>query len=147
GREPRKRSPRLLGLGNYRVIRELGRGGQGVVLLAVDIRLGRHVALKVLTSPIGEVSIARRNRLKREAEVIARLDHPGICSVYEVVLEGETPFLAMRFVEGETLRARLAAARRRYLVLDDKQRVVSRSAPVAQNSKQDAPDLCYPATA
>ncbi len=100
-------------LGPYRLVRELGRGGQGVVLLAEDLRQGRRVALKVLSSPFGRISEARRRRLRREAEVVARLEHPGICGVYEAELDGGTPYLAMRYVEGKTLAACISTARRR----------------------------------
>jgi serine/threonine protein kinase/formylglycine-generating enzyme required for sulfatase activity len=134
------------GLHHYHVIRELGRGGQAVVLLALDVRLGRQVALKVLTTPFGEVATARRNRLKREAAVIARLDHPGICNVYDAVLEGDVPFLAMRYVEGETLRERIAAARARFLSLDEDQHVVERKPPASRTEHESTPPVCYPGT-
>jgi WD40 repeat protein len=98
-------------LGRYRVVRELGRGGQAVVYLAQDPELGRTVALKVLQSEPGWLSEARRERLQREATALARLDHPGICTIYEAQLAGETPFLAMRYVAGEPLAMRLRRAR------------------------------------
>ncbi len=98
-------------LGRYRVVRELGRGGQAVVYLAQDPELGRTVALKVLISEPGWLSDARRERLQREATALARLDHPGICAIYEAQLAGDTPFIAMRYVAGETLATRLRRAR------------------------------------
>lgn len=99
-------------LGPYRVLGELGHGGQGVVLRGVDTRLGRDVALKILSAPLGRVSLRRRERFRREAGIVSRLDHPAICGVFDADLEAETPYIAMRYVEGDTLRARLDAARR-----------------------------------
>ena len=98
-------------LGHYRLLHELGRGGQGVVWLAHDLALDRRIALKVLDERGGWLSPARRERLQREASALARLDHPGICPIYEAELTGPSPFLAMRYVAGESLAARLQRAR------------------------------------
>ncbi len=98
-------------VGPYRVLGELGRGGQGAVLLAEDTRIARRVALKVLGAHFDSVSEERRRRFRREAEVIARLDHPGICGIYEADIDGPVPYLAMRLVEGESLARLLARAR------------------------------------
>jgi serine/threonine protein kinase len=98
-------------IGAYRIVRELGRGGQGAVYLAEDTRTGRIVALKVLSSPLGTVSDKRRRRLRREADIVARLEHPAICSVLDADLEGPTPCIAMRYVEGATLLECLEHAR------------------------------------
>src|SRR6185436_18576613 len=94
-------------LGPYRTLRELGRGGQAIVWLAEDTRIGRRVALKVLPhlGPGAEEALAR---FRREAEVAARLEHPGICAVLEADLDGGVPYIAMRFVAGETLARRIA---------------------------------------
>jgi len=100
-------------IGRYRVLRELGRGGQGAVLLAEDTRLGRRVALKVLPSYLGLVSEDRLRRFRREAELVAKLEHPGICPVYEADLDGGVPFIVMRYVEGETLASVLKERRER----------------------------------
>lgn len=94
-------------LGPYRILEQLGRGGQGVVLHAEDTRLRRPVALKVLTS-LGSPSPAVMQRFAREAEVASHVDHPGICSVYEAGVEGGVPFIAMRYVEGESLAERIS---------------------------------------
>jgi tetratricopeptide (TPR) repeat protein/tRNA A-37 threonylcarbamoyl transferase component Bud32 len=96
--------------GRYRILRTLGRGGQGAVYLAEDEQLKRRVALKVLTAfAVG--SDAMRVRLLREAMAASKLDHPGICTVYEVGEERGLPFIAMQFVHGETLASKIAAKR------------------------------------
>lgn len=97
-------------IGHYEVLRELGRGGQGAVYLARDGRLGRRVALKVLTGWGGNSSEVLQ-RFQREAEIASRLDHPGICAVYEAAVDEGVPYIAMRFVDGESLAARLAKAK------------------------------------
>jgi serine/threonine protein kinase len=97
---PGEPSPRRLA--TYRLVRELGRGGMGVVYLAEDERLRRRAAVKIL-SPVFASSEAIRQRFRREATVASRLDHPGICTVYEAGEDDGVPFIAMRFVEGETL--------------------------------------------
>lgn len=85
--------------GPFEIVRELGRGGQGVVYLATDTRLGRAVALKVLDA----ASPARLARFRREAEIASRLDHRGICSVLDVGEAAGRAYIAMRYVEGATL--------------------------------------------
>jgi len=97
-------------VGPYRLLRELGRGGQAAVYLAEDTRLHRHVALKVL-SGFGPLSETAMRRFRREAEVASRLDHPGICPLFEAGIDRGTPFIAMRHVEGVTLAERIAEAR------------------------------------
>jgi serine/threonine protein kinase len=98
-------------IGPYQPLRELGRGGQAVVYLAEDRRLHRPVALKVLRG-LGPLTETMMRRFRREAEVASRLDHPGVCAVYDAgVLEG-VPYIAMRFVEGVTLADRIEAAKK-----------------------------------
>src|SRR5512132_2188871 len=93
-------------LGNYHIVSELGAGGMGEVYLAEDIRLRRKVALKVLPRATAADERAQK-RLIREAQAAATLDHPNICTVYEVgEADGQT-FIAMQYVDGETLAARL----------------------------------------
>jgi tetratricopeptide (TPR) repeat protein len=94
-------------LGSYRLLHEIGRGGQAVVWLAEDTRLGRRVALKILPA-LGPGSEAVLRRFQREAEVTSKLEHPAICPIYEADIAGGVPFLAMRFVDGETLARRVA---------------------------------------
>jgi len=95
-------------LGGYRIGRVLGQGGMGIVFLAEDMRLNRKVALK-LVRPERLASDAARDRFWREAKLAARLEHPHICAVYEVGETAGIPFMAMRYLEGETLAARIAA--------------------------------------
>ncbi|MFT7617877.1 MAG: serine/threonine protein kinase/Tfp pilus assembly protein PilF [Planctomycetota bacterium] len=94
-------------IGPYRIEKELGRGGQGVVWLAEDTRLGRKVALKVLTG-LGPGAESHLARFKREAALASKLEHPGICGVHDTGIEGGIPYIAMRYVEGETLGDRLS---------------------------------------
>ncbi|MFT7619467.1 MAG: serine/threonine protein kinase/Flp pilus assembly protein TadD [Planctomycetota bacterium] len=97
-------------LGPYALDREIGRGGQGVVYKATDSRLGRVVALKVLTG-LGPGAEKQIIRFRREAEVAARLDHPGICGVHDAGVEDGVPYIAMRYVSGESLAQRLSRSK------------------------------------
>ena len=98
-------------VGPYELVRELGRGGQGTVHLARDTRLKREVALKVLSGALDGLHSSRVERLRREAEVIARLDHPSLCAILDADLGASPPWIAMRLVQGETLAAVLGRAR------------------------------------
>jgi len=115
-REPSDASPPAdsgpASVGRYELLREIGRGGQGVVYLARDRRIGRRIALKVL-SAVGPASAAALRRFRREAEIASRLDDPHICTVYDTGTYEEKPYIAMRYVEGESLAARLERERRR----------------------------------
>ncbi|MEM8713978.1 MAG: serine/threonine-protein kinase, partial [Planctomycetota bacterium] len=91
----------------YRLIRPLGQGGQGTVYLAEDKRLGREVALKQLDGRW--ITKTRRLRFQREAEIVARVEHPSIAEVLDADFESATPFLVMRYVKGFDL-ARLLRA-------------------------------------
>ena len=99
--------------GPYALHSELGRGGQGTVYLAEDQRLGRKVALKVLTAAVAPVPEDRLRRFRREAEAASKLDHPNICAVHEAGEVDGVPYIAMRYVEGETLSHRIQQARLR----------------------------------
>ncbi len=99
-------------IGHYELLREVGRGGQAVVYEARDALLGRRVALKVLQRGVFAVDLAA-DRLRAEAATTSRLDHPGICPVYEVGEDGDLLFLAMRFVDGHTLAHCIATERDR----------------------------------
>ena len=94
-------------LGPYRIVGLLGHGGMGDVYRAIDVRLDRQVALKLMTQP--DAPDGRVDRFLQEARVTAALDHPNIVKVFDVgVFEGH-PYFVAELVEGETLRARLAA--------------------------------------
>jgi len=90
-------------LGRYEVLRELGRGSMGVVVRAYDPELDRAVAVKVLGPRLLDGAGAR-DRLRREAQAMARLTHPNVVTVYDVATHGDTLCIAMELVEGETLR-------------------------------------------
>src|SRR5258706_891999 len=93
-------------LGPYEILARLGAGGMGEVYRARDTRLGRDVAVKVLPQH-GSASTEDRARFKREAKTISSLNHPHICVLHDVGREGDTDFLVMELVEGETLAQRL----------------------------------------
>ena len=97
-------------IGGYRLIRELGHGGQGYVYLAEDKKLRRQVALKLLPHAMS-FSESARLRFEREAEVASKLDHPGICTVYETGEEDGIPFIAMQLVEGEALDRKIKSSK------------------------------------
>lgn len=94
-------------IGSYRVIELLGAGGMGEVYLAEDLRLGRKVALKLLPAHFLRHQEQVR-RFQQEARVISALNHPNILTVYEFGYDESRPFIAAEFIEGETLRDKLA---------------------------------------
>jgi tetratricopeptide (TPR) repeat protein/TolB-like protein len=96
--------------GPYRVIRTLGSGGMGTVLLAEDPRLGRYVALKTFRRDPNDPADAR-DRVLREARAVAGLSHPNIASVHDVLDVGGEMVIVFEYVEGETLAARIARGR------------------------------------
>jgi predicted ATPase len=87
----------------YRIESELGHGGMGVVYRAHDTLLDRPVALKVL-SKTGRLGSAGRSRLLREAQSVAKLNHPNIVSIYDAGEQDESPYIVMELVEGQSLR-------------------------------------------
>ena len=93
-------------LGHYQITSLIGLGGMGEVYLALDMKLDRKVALKILPA---EVSLHRdrMNRFVREAKAAAALNHPNIAHVYEIGESDGIHFIAMEFIEGETLRSRI----------------------------------------
>ncbi len=126
--------PALRQVGDYRVIREVGRGGMGVVYEAEQVSLGRRVALKILP---GVVATDRKalERFRREARAAARLHHTNIVPVFEVGQDGEVVFYAMQFIQGQGLE----------VVIDElaQQRRGSgheSPAPVAAEARQPGPD-------
>jgi DNA-binding winged helix-turn-helix (wHTH) protein len=92
---------------HYRIVAEAGRGAMSVVYQAEDLALGRTVALKFLPEELAAHPPALE-RLRREARLIGALNHPGICTVHELGEANGRVFLAMEFLEGESLRARMA---------------------------------------
>ena len=100
--------PLILGtrLGPYEILAPLGAGGMGEVYRARDSRLGREVAVKVLPVHLSAQPEVRA-RFEREAKTISSLNHPHVCTLFDVGHEGGTDFLVMELVEGETLAARL----------------------------------------
>src|SRR5262245_7729982 len=97
-------------LGRYRLERELGAGGMGVVHAAFDPDLERRIALKVLR--VSVPSVDAKDRLMREARAMARLSHPNVVTVHEVGTANGRDFVAMELIQGETLAEWLRATRR-----------------------------------
>ena len=95
-----------LRLGPYEILSSIGAGGMGEVYRARDTRLDRTVAIKVLPPHLAD-SPELRERLEREARTIASLNHPHICTLYDVGHQDGTDYLVMEYLEGETLAQRL----------------------------------------
>jgi Tol biopolymer transport system component len=94
-------------LGPYEILTPLGAGGMGEVYKASDTRLDRTVAIKVLPADLA-ADVEFRARFDREAKTISQLNHPQICTLYDVGTDQSTAFLVLEYLEGETLAARLA---------------------------------------
>jgi len=104
-------------IGNYRIGRQIGAGGMGVVYEATDRRLHRRAAHKLLTQPAAVEAAERINRFQQEARAVSLLNHPNIVSIYDADFDQGYYYIAMELVEGRTLRKVMADERR---TLDNK---------------------------
>src|SRR5262245_6339464 len=125
--------PPLGQVGDYRVLREVGRGGMGVVYEAEQVSLGRRVALKVLPRQVSQ-DLKTLARFRREARSAAQLHHTNIVPVFEVGKDGEVSYYAMQFIQGQGLDT----------VIDELRRLKGRAQSTGRAREPGRPDQVIP---